>query len=349
MSSHPPKRSGFTLIELLVVIAIIAVLIGLLLPAVQKVRAAAARAQCMNNLKQIGLALNHYHDVNKALPPGVARISYMDEFGTSMGEYQATFWSFFILPYVEEVALAQSIPFVPYPDWTKGKYLLAAQAQLAIFRCPATTDDLTYTTTTPNGTILDRYAISYALNGSGSIGNPASAQGAGECTLYLDDGKWQTGLGFNAWGLYIDYPYRRDGAFYQNSIVKLSQVTDGVSNTVAGGERFRALTNPALFPENEYGTGDEYGTWAMGTMWAENHMEDALGSIGIPLGYNAQTTTFIRFAASNTAGAYSSRHEAGVVNFVFLDGSVRALDPNIADHVRLALGTIAGGEPDTAP
>jgi prepilin-type N-terminal cleavage/methylation domain-containing protein len=95
---HNPRR-GFTLVELLVVIAITATLLALLLPAVQQAREAAARARCQNNLRQLGLALHHYHDAHGVLPPAQGRFPRAD----SLHRYGSTF--FHLLPFLEEDAL----------------------------------------------------------------------------------------------------------------------------------------------------------------------------------------------------------------------------------------------------
>jgi prepilin-type N-terminal cleavage/methylation domain-containing protein/prepilin-type processing-associated H-X9-DG protein len=103
-------RSGFTLIELLVVIAIIAILIGLLLPAVQKVREAAARTKCQNNMKQIALACHNYHDVRGYLPPGGSNAAGVASACTNSPACRETEWSwaYQILPYIEQQALHQN-------------------------------------------------------------------------------------------------------------------------------------------------------------------------------------------------------------------------------------------------
>src|SRR6476646_8844897 len=107
VNRHPKKRPGFTLIELLVVIAIIAILIGLLVPAVQKVREAAARTQCENNLKQMALAMHMYQDTNKKLPAG-----WSTNTGAAPSPYWS--WSLLILPYIEQGPLyTQLAPVVP--------------------------------------------------------------------------------------------------------------------------------------------------------------------------------------------------------------------------------------------
>jgi prepilin-type N-terminal cleavage/methylation domain-containing protein len=332
MTTHRPQRSGFTLVELLVVIVIIAILIGLLLPAVQRVRAAAAQTQCRNNLKQIGLALQNYHGDFGRLPPGVARDG-------ASSPSNATFWSYFILPYIEQTALFESAPLVQEPNWSTGNYLAAAEARLAVFRCPASTDALAYATTS-GGIIPNRYAISYAAVSTGSIGNPISLYGAAETMHNSDVGTYESSGGFNNWGTFNDTGYRRDGPFYQNSMVSLVQVTAGTSNVVGVGERVRALTNSALYPQQS----SQYGTWAMGANSAQNEMMQALGTTGVPFNYNYQPTSgsvYNDSGAYNTAGCFSSMHGGGVL-FVYLDGHVDYFSGNIPDAVRLAIGTING-------
>jgi prepilin-type N-terminal cleavage/methylation domain-containing protein len=342
MMTHRSQRRGFTLVELLVVIAIIAVLIALLVPAVQKVRDAAARMQCGNNLKQIGLALQDYHAAFGCLPPGVAR------YGTGQPS-NATYWSCFILPYADQDVLFETIPLVQTPDWTQGSYVIAAQDQLSVFRCPATTDLLTYHTSS-GGNIFNRYAISYAAVTSGSLSNPASLWGAAESIYNCDDGIHVDSGGFNNWGAFQGTRFRRDGAFYQNSMVRLLDVVTGTSNVVAVGERVRFITNSSNYPQGN----NEYGTWAMGSNWSQGFMMGALGTTGAPFNYNCQALGSCSnpSEAYTTAGCFSSMHTGGVL-FVYLDGHVDYFTNDTIDDIRYAIGVINqdfdADSPDNSP
>ena len=129
-------QRGFTLIELLVVIAIIAILIGLLLPAVQKVREAAARMKCQNNLKQLGIALHAYHDANGKLPPGAENTVWPKPNPPgNTTTFQGTTWLVYILPYVEQNNLYNQYNFtVAYNNATN---LAVGTTKIPIYLCPS--------------------------------------------------------------------------------------------------------------------------------------------------------------------------------------------------------------------
>jgi prepilin-type N-terminal cleavage/methylation domain-containing protein len=201
----PPirRRSGFTLIELLVVIAIIAILIGLLVPAVQKVREAAARSQCQNNLKQIGLALHNYHGVFKKFPPGWV--------GNGKPPNLSYGWPTFILPYMEQNNLYKSISPDTTPLGTVFKTNLASlQLPVSTFICPSD----------PSGTQGD-------LNDNRPFTKAVPGQ-----TVYIAKSNY-AGNG----GDYTSSPGCGPGIFAQDSKVRIVDITDGTSNTLLVGER----------------------------------------------------------------------------------------------------------------
>jgi prepilin-type N-terminal cleavage/methylation domain-containing protein len=127
------RRAGFTLIELLVVIAIIAILIALLVPAVQKVREAAARTQCANNLKQLAMGVHNYHDANKQIPPNAKQIAY--NWAVDSVAAGPTIWTWIarILPYIEQEVLATTYNI---PDGTMGAAQQGIKAVIPTLQCP---------------------------------------------------------------------------------------------------------------------------------------------------------------------------------------------------------------------
>ena len=183
----PHQRRGFTLIELLVVIAIIAVLIALLVPAVQKVREAAARTQCVNNLKQIGLAVHGINNTNKVLPPAAAPDGWTATTTCAM-PYIGNNWTFhaWLLPYIEQEPLYLSLTTGSSPPggYCGGQYMVKVPTYL----CPSdnSTAAATGVSQTLNGTAEDFAVSNYACNYL-CFGNPGGNSDVGvHSRLQLD-------------------------------------------------------------------------------------------------------------------------------------------------------------------
>ena len=196
-------RRGFTLLELLLVVAVLAVLVGLLLPAVQKVRDAAARGQCLNHLRQVGLALHHHHDAQGAFPPGyVSTFDFrgFNEFGPGWG------WAAYTLSYLDQGPLAARLDFNrPVGDPAVAD---AVVTQVPVLLCPADHPPPTL----PVG-IRDRDGNVAVLMATLAAASYSGNFGIGEPGV---DG---------------------DGLFFRNTRVRLADVTDGASTTLLAGER----------------------------------------------------------------------------------------------------------------
>jgi prepilin-type N-terminal cleavage/methylation domain-containing protein/prepilin-type processing-associated H-X9-DG protein len=336
------RRPAFTLIELLVVIAIIAILIGLLLPAVQKVREAAARAQCSNNLKQIALALHNYHSAYKVFPFGKGP-SYA-------GAASYARWSVHskILPFLEQGPLYQSLDFT-FPPNTPGMagpvinfmpaYTNAGgknsqcMTQVPMYLCPS--DPAPIPDSWPGG---NNYVgcVGTMFECDNSEANPSPTDSS---------------------------DVSRAGVLYYLSKVRLTDITDGTSNTALFSEHLRgggvANSKTAMFMMANQTTLDatlttcnslnpltatplsywQGGSWAMGEMCCTlyNHVStpNSTTCAGLPFPGGMNTMSMDQSA--------TSAHTGGV-NLCLADGSVRFVIDSVDLQTWRALGTRQSGE-----
>jgi prepilin-type N-terminal cleavage/methylation domain-containing protein/prepilin-type processing-associated H-X9-DG protein len=313
-------RRAFTLIELLVVIAIISVLISLLLPAVQAAREAARRTQCINNLKQIGIALHNYHDTVGSFPPGYLSVRdpvTFDNDGPGWG------WAAFLLNQMEQSPVYNSINFVLNIEVPANQ--TARMTTLGSFFCPTdawrqdtfTVVDSSTTGTTAGAPICDVASSNYV--GSVGSGDPSSLY---PYIIDSDNG-----------------PPGRDngnGLFFRNHSVKIAQITDGTSQTFAVGERSQnlsratwtgAVTNaavPLVALQAEAGLDPEGGGALVLSHTGEGHGPNSPSGLA-------------------HGDQYWSLHPGGA-NFLFTDGSVRFVKELVGFTIFQALATRQGGE-----
>jgi prepilin-type N-terminal cleavage/methylation domain-containing protein/prepilin-type processing-associated H-X9-DG protein len=330
----PSSQRGFTLIELLVVIAIIAILIGLLLPAIQKVRESAARISCQNKLKQLGVALQNYHDAHNQLPPAGKSYGWC-EIITATRQPDPVIYNMngmvLLLPYIEQDLLfakwnanAASGDYNP----TSGKPLASPDAvasgnaalsatQVPVLLCPS---DPGVPFITPN--------TNYSPDGGKGV---LAAKTSYDFIVSADDLGW-----FNYWSS-VNNTVRY--MFGENSTTHLTDIVDGTSNTLAMGERvlttFNGVTGGWAYRGWTHVGIDPVGTWnttipAQGlNIWNYNGNAEPIGERAS--WYNA-----------------TSLHPGGV-NFVYADGSVHFISQSIDVTSLTRLCTVADGLPIPNP
>jgi prepilin-type N-terminal cleavage/methylation domain-containing protein/prepilin-type processing-associated H-X9-DG protein len=303
-------RRAFTLIEILVVISIIALIIAFLLPAVQSAREAARRTQCVNNMKQLALALQTYHSVYNSFSPGyisqVQSVTDRDEFGSGWA------WGTAILPYLEQQNLYSCLN-------QNAQILDTASLTLrttlnSTFLCPSTN-------ATP----------AFSLNLLASIPQPKLDLGVSHYVASAGQLQISVSSGVN------------NGVFFRNSQVGLSSITDGSSTTLLIGERSRNVADATwtgVLPNGVYSFAIlcTAPTWNVGLCGHTGAM--VLGSTGPMSGVDSIYPPDSKDAFFESFWSY---HPTGA-NFAFCDGSVRFIKETINPSTFAALSSCAQGE-----
>lgn len=344
-------KRGFTLIELLVVIAIISILMGLLLPAVQKVRESASRLKCQNNLKQIGLALHNYEGINKVFPPAYITDNTRQDgsaFGISYGdEYRngppGWAWGTFLLPHLEQDNLYRQFKF-DQPCWSPDNASVVNK-KVNLFLCPSATggsdgfDVQKAGVDHRHGTSMFR-SDGTAINFSHShyVTNAGVHQPWGRTTAYCYDYNVAEPIPENN-----NQPARIDGPFYRNSKVSVAMVSDGLSNTVFIGEHSSILSNKTwvgVVPGAVTPPRLDLRPWP-----SENNGAGCL--VGVHSGPDTHDHPQVIIHAPNDPFGHTDEmwgeHGNGC-NVLFGDGSVRYITTFIRPSAWVALSTRDSGE-----
>jgi prepilin-type N-terminal cleavage/methylation domain-containing protein/prepilin-type processing-associated H-X9-DG protein len=346
-----PKRPGFTLIELLVVIAIIAILMGLLLPAVQKVREAANRLKCQNNLKQLGLALHSYEGVNRVFAPAYLTanthsdgsafgINYGDEYRNGLPGWG---WGVLLLPYLEQDNLYRQFD-LTQACWAP-QYSQLVRTKVSTFLCPSATGG-------SDGFHVERQGVDHRhgspiMRSDGSpivfahshyVTNAGIHQPWGRSTAYCYDYDVAEPIPENG-----NRPARIDGPFYRNSKVSVAMVSDGLSNTIFLGEHSSYLSNKTwigVVPGAVTPPRLDLRPWP-----SENNGAGCL--VGVHSGPDTHDHPEVIIHAPNDPFGHTDEMwgEHGIgCNVLMGDGSVRFCTTFIKPETWVALSTRDGGE-----
>jgi prepilin-type N-terminal cleavage/methylation domain-containing protein/prepilin-type processing-associated H-X9-DG protein len=317
-------NEGFTLIELLVVITVIAVLIALLLPAVQQAREAARRSQCKNNLKQIGLALHNYEGTSRLLPPGYVSVPGFATIDPISGDWGTGWgWLTHLLPNLEQIPLYNSLN-LNLNCWDPANAVLV-QTSVPAFLCPS----------------------------SANPGNTVNVEDVNQNTLVVfGRANYVHNVGWNdLWSAPAtvpqDYGGVANGVMYRDRSVKVSDVTDGLSNTVFVGERSANLSDavwPGVMPGSAHFARPPYGSVGSGgpgTNW------DSGGSyVGAHSGPSIYEFPVVIHPPNSPLGhtdQMQSLH-AGGAQILLGDGSVRFISQSVSLSIWSGLCSRNGGE-----